>query len=101
MTSNGGIPAPVPDIPDDQKFDRGIQVAWKPVERKITISLKNQGLDGYINGIVEKPSSGNTSDSTTIKDGTPVFSNKPSKPAWMFRNNRAKGIIESYIIDLP
>ncbi|KAJ3993048.1 hypothetical protein F5050DRAFT_1810883 [Lentinula boryana] len=103
MTSNGGIPAPVPDVPDDQKFDGGIRVAWKPIERKITVSLKNQGLDGYINGMIKRPviESSSDSTSTTLKDATPVFSDKPSKPEWTFRNNRAKGIIESFVADLP
>ncbi|KAJ3991667.1 hypothetical protein F5050DRAFT_1865300 [Lentinula boryana] len=101
MTSNVGIPAPVPKLPDDQKFNGGIRITWKPIERKIKVSLKNQGLNSYINGLIKKPSTDTTSGSQTAKELMPVFSNKPSKPEWAFCNNRTKGIIESYIADLP
>ncbi|KAJ3992832.1 hypothetical protein F5050DRAFT_1811081 [Lentinula boryana] len=101
MTSNIGIPTPVPDIPDDQKFGGGIRVAWKPIKRKIKVSLKNQGLDGYIDGRVVKPASGSSSDTPSVKEATLVFSEKPYMPEWTFRNNRTKGIIESFITDLP
>ncbi|KAJ3991836.1 hypothetical protein F5050DRAFT_1715766, partial [Lentinula boryana] len=101
MTSNVGIPAPVPELPEDQKFDGGIQITWKPIERKIKVSLKNQGLDGYIDGSIRKPSTDTTSAPQTAKELMPVFSDKPSKPKWAFRNNRTKGIIESYIANLP
>ena len=32
---------------------------------------------------------------------TPVFSTYPSADEWGFQNNRAKGIIDSHIEDLP
>ncbi|KAJ3729370.1 hypothetical protein C8R42DRAFT_651681 [Lentinula raphanica] len=99
MSTTASIPTPVPEVPEDQKFDGGIRIAWKPIERKIKVALRAQGLDGYIDGTVNKPSTDKTTG--TPSEATPVYSDKPSRPEWTFRNNRTKGIIESYIADLP
>ncbi|KAJ3829929.1 hypothetical protein F5880DRAFT_1501937 [Lentinula raphanica] len=101
MSNNSSIPAPVPEVPEDQKFDGGIRIAWKPIERKIKVALQAQGLDGYIDGTVTKPEPKGDASSTKAPDPTPVFSDKPNLPEWRFRNNRTKGIIESFIADLP
>ncbi|KAJ3832157.1 hypothetical protein EV361DRAFT_874459 [Lentinula raphanica] len=94
--------APVlPEVPEDQKFDGGIHIAWKPIERKIKVALQNQGLDGYIDGKVKEPTASESTDSLKVSKGTPVFSEKPTFPEWRFRNNQTKGIIESFILDLP
>jgi hypothetical protein len=102
MASNGAIPPPLPDIPEDQKFD-GIRLAWAPIERKIQIALKGQGLIGYVDGtitippIVQLPLN---APGTTVTP-TPVYSTNPSRDEWTFRNDRARGMIESYVLDLP
>ncbi|KAJ3710787.1 hypothetical protein C8R42DRAFT_369265 [Lentinula raphanica] len=101
MSNNASIPAPVPEVPEDQKFDGGIRIAWKPIERKIKVALQAQGLDGYIDGTVKKPDEKGEAGTTKASEATPVFSDKPTLPEWRFRNNRTKGIIESFIADLP
>ncbi|KAF5369735.1 hypothetical protein D9757_011985 [Collybiopsis confluens] len=98
MASNGAIPPSIPEVPDDQKFDGGICLAWKPVERKILNALKNAGLVGYTDGSIPQPP---LTTSPTRPDATPVYSITPSREEWQFRNDRAKGTIESYISDLP
>ncbi|KAF5390764.1 hypothetical protein D9757_004415 [Collybiopsis confluens] len=98
MASNGAIPPSIPEVPEDQKFDGGIRLAWKPIERKIQNALKNAGLIGYVDGSISLPP---VTTSPTRPDPTPVYSNAPSREEWHFRNDRTKGTIESYISDLP
>lgn len=88
MASNRAIPSPIPEIPEDQKLDGGICLAWPPIERKIKIALKGQGLIGYIDRTVPvlsitspagPPESGDnpeteTSITTTVPSPTPVYS---------------------------
>ncbi|KAJ3728298.1 hypothetical protein C8R42DRAFT_716251 [Lentinula raphanica] len=99
MASSGALPTPIPEVPEDQKFDGGIRVTWKPIERKIKIALKSQGLIGYIDGTTEKPPL--TTGGAPQPDPSPVYSPTPSRAEWNFRNDRTKGVIESYISDLP
>ncbi|KAE9401940.1 hypothetical protein BT96DRAFT_937532 [Gymnopus androsaceus JB14] len=56
MASNCAIPPPIPEVSADLKFDRGIRVSWMPVKQRIINSLKTQGLVGYTNGTIPKPS---------------------------------------------
>lgn len=110
MASNGAIPPPIPEVSADLKFDGGVRVSWTPVKRRITNSLKTQGLVGYTDGTIPKPSatitpSGTSTTTTSPTPTTPaataVFSTNPSLEEWVFRNDRTKGIIESHIDDLP
>ncbi|KAJ3796423.1 hypothetical protein GGU11DRAFT_757545 [Lentinula aff. detonsa] len=95
MASNGAIPPSIPEVPEDQKFDGGVKISWNPVKRKITNALRAQGLTGYINGTVKKPSV-----DTQVTSPTPVYSSTPSLEEWDFRNERAKGVIEAYVDDI-
>jgi hypothetical protein len=52
MASNGAILPPLVEIPNDQKFDGGIKVAWINIKRKIDNALKAQGLFGYVKGTI-------------------------------------------------
>ncbi|KAE9384005.1 hypothetical protein BT96DRAFT_950881 [Gymnopus androsaceus JB14] len=129
MASNGAIPPPIPEVSADLKFDGGVKVGWAPVKRRIVNSLKTQGLLGYTDGSIPKPppsppsppppppppppAASTTTTTTTAtptttpiastetSKATPVFSVTPSLEEWVFRNDRAKGIIESHIDDLP
>ncbi|KAE9394383.1 hypothetical protein BT96DRAFT_943214 [Gymnopus androsaceus JB14] len=130
MASNGAIPPPIPEVSADLKFNGGAKVGWAPVKRRIVNSLKTQGLLGYTDGSIPRPSpsppapppappppappsSSTTSTTTTTtpvatavtstatSKATPVFSLTPSLEEWVFRNDRAKGIIESHVDDLP
>src|SRR5579875_3156897 len=106
MASNGAIPPPIPEVSADLKFDGGVKVGWAPVKRRIVNSLKTQGLLGYTDGSIPKPSTTSPASPATIPPSTPipataVFSTTPSLDEWTFRDNRAKGIIESHIDDLP
>ncbi|KAE9388439.1 hypothetical protein BT96DRAFT_947607 [Gymnopus androsaceus JB14] len=129
MASNGTIPPPIPEVSADLKFDGGVKVGWAPVKRRIVNSLKTQGLLGYTDGTIAKPSpsppipppppptpapsatatatTATTATATPIptltdtSKATAVFSLSPSLEEWVFQNNRAKGIVESHIDDLP
>lgn len=125
MSSSGACPPPIPEVSADLKFDGGVKVGWAPVRRRIINSLKTQGLLGYTDGSIIKPtpnpvpqaSSPSTSTTVTPTTGTPtptptptsapepkataVFSLKPSPEEWLFQNDRAKGIVESHIYHLP
>jgi hypothetical protein len=56
MASNGAIPPPIPEVPDDQKFDGGVHLAWAPIERKIKTALRSQGVIGYADGSIIRKS---------------------------------------------
>ncbi|KAE9383092.1 hypothetical protein BT96DRAFT_951642 [Gymnopus androsaceus JB14] len=117
MASNGAIPPPIPEVSADLKFDGGVRISWTPVKRRIINSLKTQGLIGYTDGTIPKPTvpapvppvtvtaaDGSTSTVTTPASApaaTAVFLTNPSLEEWIFRNDRAKGIIESHVDDLP
>ncbi|KAE9403521.1 hypothetical protein BT96DRAFT_990182 [Gymnopus androsaceus JB14] len=117
MASNGAIPPPIPEVSTDLKFDRGVRVSWTPVKQRIINSLKTQGLVGYTDGTIPKPphpisappitvtapdgSTLTTTPLTTTAAATVVFLKNPSQEEWIFRNDCAKGIIESHIDDLP
>ncbi|KAE9403403.1 hypothetical protein BT96DRAFT_936423 [Gymnopus androsaceus JB14] len=131
MASNGAIPPPIPEVSADLKFDRGVKVGWALVKQRIVNSLKTQGLLGYTDGSIVKPSPSPpipippppplppatttaavtttatatapapTPTSTKTSKATAVFSLTPSLEEWVFRNNRAKGIVESHINNLP
>lgn len=106
MASNGAIPPPIPEVSGDLKFDGGVKVGWAPIKRRIINSLKTQGLLGYTNGNILKPASPAMAVTTPAGaiiplTATPVFSMTPSLEEWTFRNDQAKGIIESHIDDLP
>ncbi|KAJ3859272.1 hypothetical protein EV359DRAFT_86589 [Lentinula novae-zelandiae] len=120
MASNGAVPPPIPEVSTDLKFDGGVKISWAPVKRRIVNSLKTQGLLGYTDGTVHKPvpiitvSPPSTTPSpdpnTPIPTSqthpestrsTAIFSLTPSLEEWIFRNDRAKGIIESHVDDLP
>jgi hypothetical protein len=118
MASSGVIPPPIAEVPEDQKFDGGVKTTWASVKRRITNALKTQGLYGYTDGTITIPtvptlpqtttttaSAGAgtipTSTTSTVVTPTAVYSTSPSLEEWNFRNDRAKGIIESYIDDLP
>lgn len=107
MASNGAIPPPIPEVPEDQKFDGGVRISWAPVKRKITNSLRTQGLTGYIDGTIKKPSpliassqSDGSSKPPEAPSPTSVYSTNPSLEEWTFRNDRTKGVIEAYVDDL-
>ncbi|KAE9390232.1 hypothetical protein BT96DRAFT_946281 [Gymnopus androsaceus JB14] len=121
MASNGAIPPPIPEVPADLKFDGGVKVSWAPVKRRIINSLKTQGLVGYTDGSILRPSipiivvtapnaasptptsptPGTSTTTPSSEKATAVFSLSRSVDKWIFRNDRAKGIIESHINDLP
>jgi hypothetical protein len=117
MASSGAIPAPIAEVPEDQKFDGGLKTTWTAVKRRITNALKTQGLYGYADGTISKPTDSNpttaagpatragstaaAATTATVTPATAVYSTTPSLEEWSFRNDRAKGIIESYIDDLP
>lgn len=104
MASNSAIPPPIPEVLTDLKFDRGVRVSWTPVKHRIINSLKTQGLVGYTDGTVPKPSPPATSPTQAVPAvlvATAVFSTTPSLEEWIFRNNWAKGIIESHVDNLP
>ena len=107
MASNSAIPPPIPDVPIELKFDGGVQIGWIPVKQRIINSLKTQGLVGYTDGTIIKPSSNtpaivvSTPGTTSgVPAATPVFSTSPSLAKWTFQNDRAKGIADSHIKDL-
>jgi hypothetical protein len=117
MASSGALPPPIAKVPGDQKFDGGVKTTWIAVKCRITNALKTQGLYGYTDGTIVKPSDSTSTTQTTgpatragagaatVVTTTPaptaVYSTNPSLEEWTFRNDRAKGIIESYIDDLP
>jgi hypothetical protein len=114
MASSGAIPPPIAEVPEDQKFDSGVKTTWISVKRRITNALKTQGLYGYADGTIIMPSVPALPQQTTTAAAsagagivpatvtpTAVYSTSPSLEEWTFRNDRAKGIIESYIDDLP
>ncbi|KAE9397190.1 hypothetical protein BT96DRAFT_941128 [Gymnopus androsaceus JB14] len=122
MASNGAIPPPIPEVSADLKFDGGVKVGWAPVKRRIVNSLKTQGLVGYTDGTIPEPiaptitvtaptttssapdataASTTPTPSSSEPKATAVFSLTPSLDKWTFRNDQAKGIIESHIDDLP
>ncbi|KAF8823454.1 hypothetical protein HHX47_DHR10000197 [Lentinula edodes] len=120
MASNGAVPPPIPEVSADLKFDGGVKVSWTPVKRRIVNSLKTQGLLGYTNGTITKPSPiiitiSPPTRSPSLDAGTgtvpppspeptratAIFSLNPSLEEWVFRNDRARGIIESHVDDLP
>ncbi|GAW08486.1 retrovirus-related pol polyprotein from transposon tnt 1-94 [Lentinula edodes] len=122
MASNGAVPPPIPEVSADLKFDGGIKVSWTPVKRRIVNSLKTQGLLGYTDGTISKPppiiitisppartptidptitSTISPAPSQDPPKATAIFSLTPSLEEWIFRNDRAKGIIESHVEDLP
>ncbi|KAE9400262.1 hypothetical protein BT96DRAFT_938755 [Gymnopus androsaceus JB14] len=102
MASNGPIPPPIPEVSADLKFDGGVCT---------------QGLVGYTDGTIPKPPlpisappitvtapDGSTSTTTPLAAtaaATAVFSTDPSQEEWVFRNDCAKGIIESHVDNLP
>jgi hypothetical protein len=67
------------------------------------ITLKAQGLIGYIDGtisislVILLPEN----IPVTPVPPTPVYSTNPSQDEWTFRNDRARGMIEVYVLDLP
>ncbi|KAJ3858307.1 hypothetical protein EV359DRAFT_69115 [Lentinula novae-zelandiae] len=120
MASNGAVPPPIPEVSADLKFDGGVKVSWTPVKRRIVNSLKTQGLLGYTDGTITKPSpiiitispptrspsleAGSETAPTPSPEptrATAIFSLNPSLEEWIFRNDRARGIIESHVDDLP
>ncbi|KAE9386403.1 hypothetical protein BT96DRAFT_981747 [Gymnopus androsaceus JB14] len=114
MASNGAIPPPIPEVSADLKFDGGVRISWTPAKRRIVNSLKTQGLVGYTDGttprpapiVVVTPPTGTTAvpappAPAASQIATPVFSTNPTVDEWVFRNDRAKGVIESHIDDLP
>jgi hypothetical protein len=117
MASDGSIPPPLAEVPENQKFDGGVKVTWTAVRRKIVNALKVQGLHGYIDGSIPKPTTvalappqagvgagathTPTPDPTTHTTPTAVYSTTPLTEEWNFRNDRAKAVIESYMDDLP
>ncbi|KAJ4491885.1 hypothetical protein C8R41DRAFT_920247 [Lentinula lateritia] len=120
MASNGAVPPPIPEVSADLKFDGGVKVSWTPVKRRIVNSLKTQGLLGYTNGTITKPSPiiitiSPPTHSPSLDAGTGTVPPPPPEPTrataifspnlsleeWIFHNNQARGIIESHVKDLP
>ncbi|THU75697.1 hypothetical protein K435DRAFT_814110 [Dendrothele bispora CBS 962.96] len=110
MTSNSSIPPPIADVPEDQKFDGGVRILWRTARRKLFNALKGQGLIGYVDGTIIKPTvptvtvtpPDTTPDTTPARTPltTPVYSTQPSLEEFTFRNDRAKAIIEAHVDDL-
>jgi hypothetical protein len=114
MASSGAMPPPIPEVSEDLKFDSGVKMTWNSIKRRITNALKMQGLYGYINGTIPNPSdttppqlpavvtapAGSTTHQVTTLP-TAVYSTTPNKEEWIFHNDCAKGIIESYMDNLP
>lgn len=109
MVSNSAIPPAISKVSAEITFDGGVHISWATTKQRIIIALKSQGLVGYIDGSIPKPTNtpsititSFTGTTTTSPDkGTPIYSTTPSLDEWVFRNDHTKGIIESYINDLP
>lgn len=103
MASNGAPPNSIPDVSLELKFDGGVRIGWTSVKRRIIVSLKGQGLLGYVNRKIPEPTIPPISISAPGATPTltsPVFSNSPSYNKWVFRNDRAKNILEFHFVDL-
>ncbi|KAE9392884.1 hypothetical protein BT96DRAFT_999927 [Gymnopus androsaceus JB14] len=106
MASNGAIPPPIPEVSADLKFDGGVKVSSDTL---MDPSLNLLPVRLFLLRLLLPPATTTTSATTTASTPTPsdtskataVFSLTPSLEEWVFRNDRAKGIVESHIDDLP
>ena len=80
-----------------QKFNRDNLLQWKT---NITQLLGAKGLLGYINGMIQKPSSKPTQSSmaqaaptTILPTSTPIYSSNPTHDEWVFLDQLTRGHI--------
>ena len=94
---SSGIPS-LTILSDEQKFNGNNLLQWKTT---IIQLLGTKGLQGYVDGMISKPSPPDPdTDTSTVAAATPIYSTTPTHDEWSFRDRLTRGHITLNCTDL-